>query len=208
MENERIDIPERKKPASNRTTNLPELSSHAELGSFIMENFPKHYKVGWYFISPEELCDIVEKYENVIQAHWKEGPNPPLAEYMVWVKLFDKGKAGTYFELTGLLEFTAEYAGKYCREEGIDLLMWGVKGKHALNFKCKLNAQADNDWYEKYYKHEQIEAIALWGKICKRRAEIENPTQVSQNAPIQLAQGIKWVAPPPGKAKRWWQFWK
>ena len=48
-----------KKPASQRTADLPTLSSLEEFKSFLEKNFAESGQTFWWYVTPEELCDIV-----------------------------------------------------------------------------------------------------------------------------------------------------
>ena len=63
---ETVPIPESAKPASERTRTLPAISSFEELGTFVGKQFgTKEYKYGCW-MTPEELCDVVENYADLI----------------------------------------------------------------------------------------------------------------------------------------------
>lgn len=103
-------IPVRKKTASNRTKNLPPISSLKELLNFLLTNFGE--KNRWEFwVTPEELCDIVEQYADILQVQW-DVHSCGLSEDMTYVTLFNKGKAGENIALNGLFPFPTESEAK------------------------------------------------------------------------------------------------
>lgn len=167
-----LAVPERRKPASQRTANLPMLSSLEKLESFLEKNFVRPPQTVFYCVTPEELCDIMERYESIIQAHWIQD-SCGISEDMVYINLFEKGKTGDNLEFIGLFLFASSSdAMQYCRQNHIDPSIWGIEGKYALNFMRAISNEADDDWYEKYFKDAKVDATTLWAKICKRRAEL------------------------------------
>ena len=170
-------VPERKKPASSRTANLPSISSLKELLDFLLINFGEKDK--WQFwLTPEELCDIVERYANVLQVQYYES-SCGLSEDMTYVSLFNKGKAGENIALHGLFPFPTELEAKqFCHDRTINLeylfgqleRLWGIRGKFATNFTGK----SHSNWVDaKYYKKEwDIDAFDLWPRFCSRRATL------------------------------------
>jgi len=99
LESRGLKIPLRKKPASNRTNNLPSISSLKGLLNFLLTNFGEKNK--WEFwVTPEELCDIVEQYADILQVQW-DVRSCGLSEDMTYITLFNKGKAGENIDLNG-----------------------------------------------------------------------------------------------------------
>jgi len=163
----------RKKPASNRTKNLPSISSLKELLNFLLTNFGE--KNRWEFwVTPEELCDIVERYADILQVQWDVHPCG-LSEDMTYVTLFNKGKAGENTALNGLFPFPTETEAKqFCYDQRANLEylfgqledLWGIQGRFATNFNGKSLSNSVDDKY--YTREHDIEAFDLWPRICRR----------------------------------------
>ncbi len=167
-------VPEREKPASRRTEKLPNISTLEELLDFLLTRFSEKEKV-LFWLTPEELCDIVEHYANILQVQWYEA-SCSLSENMAYVTLFDKGKAGNNIALYGLFPFAMESDAKdfcYDKGENPDYLfgqlekLWGIHGKFASNF----SGESNSNWVheDSYDKRQDIDAFNLWPRICRRR---------------------------------------
>jgi len=174
VEQQSTPITVRKKPASSRTKDFPSISSLKELLSFLLTNFGEKNK-SEFWVTPEELCDIVEKYAEIFQVQW-DVSSCGLSEDMTYVTLFNKGKAGENIALNGLFPFPTESEAKnfcYDRRQNFEYLfgqiegLWGIQGRFATNFNVK---SMNNLVEEKYYtrKHD-IDAFDLWPRICRRR---------------------------------------
>lgn len=167
-------VPERKRPASNRTADLPAISSLSELLDFLLSNFGEEKK--WQFwLSPEELCDIVEQYADILQVQWDVGSSTVLSN-VTYVTLFNKGEIGRNISLFGLHPFpTAAAAKQFCYDEvaNLDYLfgqledLWGIQGRFVTNFSGKNHSNFVHDYL--YKKDRDIDAIDLWPHICRRR---------------------------------------
>lgn len=189
-------IPERKKPASTRTANLPSISSLKELEDFLLTNFGEKSKY-WFWLTPEELCDIVERYADMLQIQWNEASSG-LSEDMAYVTLFHKGKTGKNIALYGLFPFaTVSEAKRFCYDKSANPEglfgklegLYGIQGRFATNFQGK-----DGNWVRdgEYKKERDIDVFDLWPRICRRRE----------------ALGIAPNSEPNTQAKKWWRFWK
>jgi hypothetical protein len=168
-----ISGPERKKPASNRTANLPAVSSIKELLAFFFANFGEAEGFA-FWVTPEELCDIVEQYADILQVQYSED-SCQMSEDMTYVTLLNKGQIGENISLYGLFPFAnEEEAKRHCKNEKRDYPrdligqlegLWGIQGKFAVNF----SGSRGNWIHEGFYKKERdIEAFALWPRIFKR----------------------------------------
>jgi hypothetical protein len=219
-----IAVSERKKPASSRTANLPAISSLKDLLDFLLANFGEKNK--WQFwVTPEELCDIVEQYADILQVQWYEG-SCGLSVDMTYVTLFNKGKAGENIALHGLFPFaTTEAAKQFCydKDNNFEYLFgqlegfYGIQGQFATNFSGKKHSNWVND---KYYKKERdIGAFDLWPRICRRRESLGISLSSEPNKPAKLASTIEEQSAtrkpdttlPTTKLvgkKKWWEFWK
>ena len=190
-----IAVPERKKPASSRTANLPAISSLEELLDFLIANFARKKK--WQFwVTPEELCDIVEQYADIIQIQWYEG-SCGLSEDMTYVTLFNKGKAGENIALTGLFPCaTAEAAKQFCYDKGNnDEYLFGqleclyFQGKFDTSFSGDRHSNWVND--AAYKKEQDIGAFDLWPRIYHRREALGISLSSEPNKPAKSASTIE-----------------
>lgn len=165
-------VPEREKPASRCTEQLPNISSLEELLDFLLNKLGEENK--WQFwLTPEELCDIVEHYANILQVQWHEAPSR-LSEDMAYVTLFNKGEVGKNIALHGLFLFATESDAKdFCNNDKINYhhligrleKLYGIHGRLARNF-----SGTDGNWVheDSYDKQLDIDAFDLWPLICRR----------------------------------------
>ncbi len=205
---EEARVPERAKPASERTRTLPAISSFEELGTFIGKQFgTKEYKYGCW-ITPEELCDIVEKYADMILVSLNEY-SCGASEDMCRVQLFEKTPPGTGpIGFTGLYPFASvsdarsfgqdyqsvpEYAKALPR-------LADVRGRYHFNFTR--DGSAENWLREPFDPKEGIPPESLWARLYQRKRrflddlpDAEKPND-SQPEALPLAK------------RKWWQFWK
>lgn len=111
--------PERTKPASERTNNLPQIDSFEDLRKLIKKVFiPGDTDFSLvYWMTPEELCDIVEHYAHLLEVQFSEY-SCSSSEDMCCVRLFQKKPSeGSPIELTGLFAFPSEADAKRFIEE-------------------------------------------------------------------------------------------
>jgi len=164
-------VPLRPKPASSRTANLPDVSSLEGVRQLLLTSFGETKK-RQFWVTPEELCDIVEHYSDLLQVQWEEA-SCGLSTDMTYVALFPKGKQGGGIRLIGLFPFGSESdARDYCHDKSenySDLFgqlesLYGIQGRFALNFSSGAISSAPS-----HKKDREIEASELWQKIHKRR---------------------------------------
>ena len=207
-------IPKRGKPASRRTERLPKISSLEKLLKFLLTRFGEKDK-DEFWLTPEELCDIVENYASILQVQWDEG-SCALSEDMTYVTLFNKGKIGDNIALTGLYPFASESDAKdFCyddREHHKYLLgklekLLGIHGRFATNF----SAYSYSNWVhdDEYDKEKDIDAFDLWPRIYRRRQVLGIsasivPDSVSEEE-IQTEETVRSLKE---VAKKRRQFWK
>jgi hypothetical protein len=172
---EEVPIPERVKPASNRTQTLPAISSFEELGTFVGKQFgTKEYKYGCW-MTPEELCDVVERYADMILVSFDEY-SCSASEDMCLVRLFEKTPPGRRpIGLTGLYPFASladvrsfgedwrsvpEYAKALPR-------LADVRGKY--HFNLTRGGSAENSLGEPFDPKKGIPPKSLWQKLYRRK---------------------------------------
>ena len=180
-----VKVPLRVKPASERTRQLPKLSSFDELRAFIQKTFtPPEFKPKYEWVSfdnwmtPEELCDIVEKYADLIEVQFSEG-SCSMSEDLCCVMLFQKyPPEGGPIELIGLYPFpSADDAipflqNEYGRDYANMLPTWaGIQGKYQLNF----GRGYENPRSATYDKDRDIHPHDLWNRIYTRRKRLGIP---------------------------------
>lgn len=164
-----IAAPERRKPASSRTVTLPSISTLDGLGEFLLTTFGKE---NWRFwMTPEELCDIVERYADLLQVQWHENACG-LSVDMTYVTLFKKGKLRENIGLCGLFPFgNASTAKAFCNDtsENYKTLLgqfeglYGIRDKYAINFYGSRYSSWINEG--SYKKDRDIAACDLWPKL-------------------------------------------
>jgi len=180
----------RAKPASDRTHNLPALSSFEDLRAFVKVRFtPKEYLYS-YWMTPEELCDIVEEYADLVEVQFKEY-SCPLSEDLCSVRLFQKNSAeGSPIELVGLFPFaTPADAARFPQEyksnpEYARALphLAGIQGRFQMNFgRGNENARSLSE-----DPKNSVSPEVLWTRIRIRRerfeAELERSNGVASSA--------------------------
>ena len=180
-------VPARTSPASPRTASLPELSSIKELKQFLTENFNPEPEKAWgtlFWITPEELCDIVEHYADFVQAQWGTG-SLPFTDEVIEIELFNKQQfESTGLFLWGMFSFPSEAdARAYCYDKRrhsdyvigrLEELMH-VEGKVSLNF-TGMGVRKSQESYDDDRKSEKnVSLEELWRMIFARRRELGLP---------------------------------
>jgi hypothetical protein len=207
---EGIPIPERPKPASDRTRNLPAISSFKELKTFLGKEFtPKEYPKGCgvkYWVTPEELCDVVEKYADLILVYYNEY-SCGASEDMCCVRLFEKTPPGREpIEFVGLYPFASpsdarsygqdwssspEYAKAMPR-------LANVRGKYHFNFH-----KGSENWLDKPFEpQEGIPPESLWDRLYLRKRRFLD------DLPDKEKRSTSQPGPRSLTPRKWWQFWK
>ena len=171
-----MQTPNRIKPASDRTAELPLITSLEDLQKFLFEQFGIEESRS-FWITPEEICDIVEHYADIIQVQWNVASSLGGLQ-TTYVTLFNKGKAGSNIEMVGLIPFASESAAnQFCYDDQAnpDFLfgqleeLWGIEGRFATKFMGRTGNFAQDFMYK---KEKNIDAFDLWGKICERRVSL------------------------------------
>jgi hypothetical protein len=166
----------RARPASERTRNLPKLHSFEELRTFLGKSFtPKECPPScgvMYWVTPEELCDIVEEYADLVLVEFREH-SCSASEDMCSVSLFEKHPPGTRpIELLGLYPLASvEDAARFGEEwrsapEYADALprLAGIRGRYHFNF-CK---GSESPRSEAFPAEQGIPPESLWNSISAR----------------------------------------
>lgn len=194
--------PSRPKPASVRTRDLPSLTTFEELRKFVKKTFtPKECEVLYtYWMTPEELCDLVEQYADMLEVQFDEY-SCPRSEDLCSVRLFQKSPPeGRPIELIGLFPFpsradAARFLEEYTSNPKYSRVLpklAGIVGKYQLNF----GQGTENSRDITYEKDKEIPASELWPKLYARRVRLGMPV------PKESAGD----SPTTGN-KPWWKFW-
>ncbi len=204
---EEIQIPARAKPASEQTRSLPTLASFGDLRAFIETTFtPLEYPKDCgcnYWMTPEELCDIVDHYTHLVAVQYLEY-SCGTTEDMCCVRLFTKELAERCpIEFRGLFSFpslqearaiakgwsTPAYANALPR-------LADVRGRFQFNF-CKGAERAQSDpnkgvspqeLWQKLYVRKQgfLSQLAQGEERAKPRAEGQHTTHPAATTPISV----------------------
>jgi hypothetical protein len=176
----------RMKPASERTRDLPEVSSFEELRSYLGMTFTPeewpHERGPMYWVTPEELCDIVETYAELILVEYREY-SCGASESMCGVCLFEKDPPGSRpVEFVGLYPFSeAEDAARFggdsfpAPEYSAALpRLAGIRGKYQFNFR-----KGDERRRAKpFAAAEGVSPGLLWNTISARLARFNAALEV------------------------------
>jgi hypothetical protein len=200
---------DRKKPASKRSTNLPEIKSLDKLESMLLKRFSHHdaHPDMYFFLTPEELCDVVERYDGVFRAYWKETEGSSGDEIEVrMTEPFeynnDDDTDVETLEFTGLCAFASNAdAVGYCRNNEFNPARWGVQGAFATYFQGS-SGNSLWSWEKEEFRDLYVSADDLWKKICERRAQLG----IANPKPSGKSQHSE--APSVPVSKKWWEFWK
>lgn len=182
-----VEIVKRARPASKRSANLPQIKTLDDLESLLLKTFSHqdaHPDI-YFFLTPEELCDLVERYEGVFRAYWEEKSDDEIK--ITITEPFENKEEVQTLKFRGLCAFASNAdALGYCRKEEFNPLRWGIQGAIATNFQGSHGNWLGSYDYEKF-KTLHVTTEELWKKICERRQQLG-----------VLAQ----------ESKKWWQFWK
>jgi hypothetical protein len=190
-------VPERARPASDRTRTLPSLTKFEDVRALVQERFtPKDTDFSYtYWMTPEELCDLAEQYADLLEVQFSEY-SCPRSEDLCCVRLFEKAPSdGRPIELAGLFAFPSESdarsfineyksAPRYAR--ALPQLA-GIKGKYQLNF----GKGSENPRYITYEKDAEIPAASLWGKFWIRRQRFAEGLEHEEQAARKQAEDEK-----------------
>jgi hypothetical protein len=197
----------RPKPASERTGILPRLSSFEDLRGFLGKTFtPKEYPPNcgvMYWVTPEELCDIVEEYAALILLEFREC-SCAASEDMCCVSLFQRIPPGARpIEFLGLFPFaSAAEAARFGEDwrsapgyaEALPRLA-GIRGRYHFNFR----KGDENPRSEPFPAAQGIPPYSLWPRICarlermgaelKREAEAQQRRRAEQDEQQRAEEG-------------------
>jgi hypothetical protein len=203
-----VKSPERTKPASGRTKALPAISSFNELGAFLAKRFsPPEYADGCW-ITPEELCDVVENYADLILVSYDEY-SCGASEDMCCVRLYEKTPPGRRpIGFTGLYPFASLSDARSFGEDWRSVPAYAkamprladVRGKYHFNFSR--GGSAENSLSEPFDANESIVPDSLWGRLYQRKARFLKELPDTETRESSESEGLA------STQKKKWPFWK
>jgi hypothetical protein len=211
---EKVEVPERGKPASERTRTLPAISSFEELGKFIDKRFSTQEYKGRYgahtacWITPEELCDVVERYGDVIFVSIDEY-SCGASEDMCQVRLFEKNPPGRRpIGFTGLYPFASASDARSFGQDWASVPEYArdmphladVRGKYHFNFTR--GGSAENSLSQPFDPKDGIPPESLWGRLYPRKARFLSDLPDREKPKASQRGGAA------SGQRKWWQFWR
>jgi hypothetical protein len=177
---EKVQVPERAKPASKRTRTLPSISSFKDLSAFIDRQFGIEYQSAYgthtaCWITPEELSDVVEKYADMILVSLDEY-SCGASEDMCCVRLFEKTPPGRKpIGFAGLYPFASVSDARSFGQDHLSAPEYAkalprladVRGKYHFNFTR--DAGVENSLDKPFDAKDGIPPESLWGKLYQRK---------------------------------------
>jgi hypothetical protein len=177
---------QRTKPASPRTAELPQVSTFKELGALMQRIFSTPEATFTYYLTPEELCDVVERYADLIETQFSES-SCGLSEDMAYIRLFQKDPPeGNPIEFVGMFPYASpsdaavgwkdmssdpKFAKAFPR-------LADIQGKWHLNFHEHFGNPRDIT----YKKKNDVPPAELWARICTRRQRLQPPSSAKAPA--------------------------
>jgi len=167
----------RQRPATPRTADLPIIDSFEDFEALMRDRFvcrqPGFDRDLW--ISPKELCDMVEKYEYILEVGLSEHSSER-AENALRVRLFPKDHSDVHpLELEGLYMFKSRYAVTQFLQSFLSTPKYadaipdlaGIIGRFQLHFGQSHKDAAGND--TDYSAEERIAPAELWTRLQRVR---------------------------------------
>lgn len=166
----------RHRPATSRTAELPIIDGFEDFEALLRDRFvcrqPGYERDLW--ISPKELCDMVEKYEAVLEVGLSEHSSER-SENALRVRLFPRDHSDEPpIELEGLYMFKSRYAvtqflqGFLSSPKYADAIpdLAGIIGRFQLHFG---QPRQDRHKEPDYSNEERIHPAELWPRIQRIR---------------------------------------
>jgi hypothetical protein len=208
----------KKRTLSGRTSDLPTITSFDQLRNFLVTNFGDVKAFDQFWITPEEICDIVEKYSDILQVQWEECAGV-VSQDAAWITLFNKNNSEEYpddrITMMGMFAFAnASKAKAFCYDENLNLPdlfgqlehLWGMQGRFATNFSYDFELN-----HVGYKRKSIIDAVDLWPHICHRREILNISSSVIEKriddcivTPISVARQSD-AKSPEGGTRNWYQ---
>lgn len=168
----------RRKPASERTAELPDLADFEEFQSLVKARFIFH-RPGYdrdIWMTPQELCDLVERYRDILEVGLS-AHNSERAENALRVRIFGKDRPEIEpIELEGLYMFKTRYAVTQFLQSFISTPAYsdalpdlaGIIGRFHLHFGQPRYGEARTHPPD-YSKEEKIPPVELWPRLLAIR---------------------------------------
>jgi hypothetical protein len=195
--------PARKKPASERTRELPRLSSFDDFKSFVDKTFAARGCRWEHWITPEELCDLVEEYAELVNVMFRESSDSrseDLCEVSLGPKSPAKAEPPQFVspvELTGLFPFAsiedAARIGSEYRDSHPSYVralpeLAGIVGRYQFNFGGGMTWSSrwpSDIWYR---QEPMIASGDLWPRIWARLRRFAGELETLQQLRIRTIQ--------------------
>ncbi len=180
-----LPVSERSRPASTRSAELPVVANLDELIEVLGQYFPGEGHEMRFSLTPEELCDVVERYMDVFDVYWHVGV-ATVAEASSFVNFMPRGRRDSNIMLFGLMEFPSrEDALRYCERESITPKEWGLHGSLVHNFVgLKMVDTMSADHLAPYV----IRPDELWPRICGRQIDLKISGSVEEHPKTGLIE--------------------
>lgn len=170
--------PNRIKPASERTTDLPEIDDFEGFESLLKNRFIFH-RPGYdrdIWMTPKELCDVVEEYRDLIEVGLSTHESDR-SESALRIRIFAKGREDLEpIELEGLYMFKSRYAVTQFLQSFISTPAYsdalpdlaGIIGRYHLHFGQPRYGESRTNPTD-YKEEEKIVPFELWGRLLSVR---------------------------------------
>ena len=212
-------------PASERTRNLPGVSSFRELKGEIKKIFmaPEYSKYlkgsAQCWLTPDEVADVVEKYSDLVLITYREY-SVPITEDMCNVTLYDKQPSGmSPIDFKGLFPFaSANDATNFCNtwRDAPDYAnalprLADIRGKYHLNFYYDYN---DLGFADEHKPKSGVTPEVIWEHLSGRKerflADLQKHETAGRQAMATRRDNLKTPTSTFGSTRKpWWKgFWK
>lgn len=177
-----VVIPPRPSTPSARTRNLPDAKSVKEIADYLLANF-RGASEHMFYVTPEELCDILNRYSSVAEAEWREyefGSGDDI-EVVLRDRHITKDGAGretlNEMKFVGMGVFASNSdALAYLRDSiGVpkDAQLWGIRSRYTMNL------MGGSSRVETAYPKDpatanpnSVTVDELWKRISERREAV------------------------------------
>ncbi len=183
-------VPVRSSRPSQVTENLPKWTSFAALDEFCkrQSSIPRVLDSEFFWITPEELCDIVESAADIVEVYYTEYSCANSSD-LCRVALRDKTGSSNWLSFSGLYpvpsiqHFVNEW--DFPREyQTMRPVLAGAKGRLITNFNRDLSSGSLSS-------KDVIEVGALWPRLYRRRAKFLAETERDEAPKKNAAEPAK-----------------
>jgi hypothetical protein len=195
--------PQRTTAASKRTCDLPAMSDFGELREFVNKTFTVHDAAfaSGYWMTPEELCDLVEQYASLVKIQYKDKYACARSADLCCVRLFpanvtapssvtnEELQKKEYLEFVGLFPFRSEkevttFLARDPQYAETLRTLAGIQGTYQLNFGTGSESPAFNSY-------SVLPATLLWRLLWVRRRGLIEAAQREEEVAQQRAREQK-----------------